>query len=819
MNVQWFCMLALFFHEVASILTRGSKSQLSLPVEIHVKDGPLRHGAIFKFGQSSAEKHPSRLRKSEVGASTGGDVIEYEAMLPAYAGAVLNLYSHSSNGKGGLLVALEAKLPCSTTAFVEVDRSRCSMHYPCALRLPALAVPRGDRPTSFRLRVVSEEEDYGTSYMDIKKIVLDHDGEVLVAQGHVGSSPPVNKTMRFSLTAAQAAGGLAVVPLMDGIADDMRVTMAIRQGVSDHAVSLYGADKLEWLSQWRHPVADLVGCSPSFFEIGADQLIPGDVELEVSFIGGKADSVADILVTTRASWAEAEDKLLEQVLKAHFGFYSSNLPFSHGLALSSIHVGIEPKGMGVSNPTEWGLAMTAWIVMSEMGTISPDDAKRNITTALNTIKELQRQDRNATHGLLYPMYVLRTGTKYHFPKKNEKPDVPCGDLGLLYGSLKLIQGWLLDNKDENLAELTRSVAADLDFSYCIHVQQCQRGGVAVGDSHWAVTLTYDADTMEYSDHNWNLWADESGAIAMELAMSGAMNDTQFRSVVGSQQKFSPCSSWKGVTVRNSAYFNTLFTLPQRSMMGLGTILSSSYMHEFAVRSLLPTMRAHQRLRDEIEVDYIGPSDAMTQRFPDYPDVYFGSYAYFPPNARYDCAQKKVVQDNQCTWCKRFQAEGIETGLKFSVPHGNLVPFLALASMERSLFKSWVEQLKLLMTDASGVYHPTFGFEVMAPAHRTPLNGSFAGAASGRGIFETLSHSYSTLSMYEGLATMRRKYEILAAEGKTAGHVPTPIKPFSDFLDKVPGQRQKLDGLLDVAKSLETNRGCPPSEFGIASHGL
>merc|ERR1719183_3462844 len=119
-------------------------------------------------------------------------------------------------------------------------------------------------------------------------------------------------------------------------------------------------------------------------------------------------------------------------------------------------------------------------------------------------------------------------------------------------------------------------------------------------------------------------------------MTGAVNDTQYKDLVRQQQRYSPCQYWEGISVEHAAFFNSVFTLPTRSMLGFGTLFSSPYLHEFAVRSVLPSFRAHQKLKRKIGVDYIGPSDAMTQSLKSKHGKALGSYAYWPPNNNYDC---------------------------------------------------------------------------------------------------------------------------------------------------------------------------------------
>merc|ERR1719183_2745702 len=112
---------------------------------------------------------------------------------------------------------------------------------------------------------------------------------------------------------------------------------------------------------------------------------------------------------------------------------------------------------------------------------------------------------------------------------------------------------------------------------------------------------------------------------MIIAMTGAINNEQYQDLVREQLLHSPCQYWEGISVGQSAFFNSVFTLPTRSMLGFGTLFASPYLHEFAVRSVLPTFRAHQKLKNKLGINYMGPSDAMTQSLKSNGARVFGSY--------------------------------------------------------------------------------------------------------------------------------------------------------------------------------------------------
>lgn len=814
----------------------------------------------FRFGSSSEASHPPTIGK-------WGDhpkVQLYEVTSSRLSGLVLNIFTKVSNGDGGLLLALEVPSPCGS-GYVEVDRSRCSSKYPCALRLPALVVgnPSYSNVTAFRTRVIMEDEDYLTDFLQYDRVTLDFDAEATIAHESFGdavqradSQTPATRNFRFSISPAIAAGALAVMPVLQGATAQTTVTMRLRQpeprgpverasfsqqshrvgtttGEQAEAMAALEASlqsyRPEWAGEWRSTSDPVQGCGHKYFEVVADQLYPGEVEMEVTLSHGDSTadvSLTDVLVTSRLSWAEAEVSLLDTLLKDHFAFFQDPEAIIHGLPLDALKVS-NPKLLTNSNPCEWGYAMEAWVIMAETGALDPRVAAANLTNTFTTLEKLQLDPEQYAHGLFYPYYQLRdkvSGEKI-FPTKTDLKDLPCGDDALLYASLMLVQGWLKNRRFHEEADFCGRIMSRMDFSKCVRKTDCNVAGNGIdgdadggGDTFWSVPLTYDADTLKPNSFNWNVWADEGGLVAMIVGLTKGINDEQYRSIVRQQQRYSPCVHWEGVTMRNAAFFNSIFTLPTRSMIGFGTLFASPYYHEFAVRSVLPAFRGFQKLKRKLGVDYIGPSDAMSMMPRKHPGKFFGSYAYFPPNVLYDCRRGKVTAENQCTWCKGVQYEGLDDPFDMIVPHGSMAAFLVTAMMERTQFSAWMEDTKKLITDLSEIYKPGYGIEVLGPARRTPRGANFDGAYDGRGIWEALSQGYTLLTMYEGLANMRRRYEIVTAAG---AHVPGSFKPpsyrpLSDFLDELPQVRPRVNELLNVAHQEENfERRCEPSAFGPA----
>lgn len=817
----------------------------------------------FRFGHSKEKDHPPSIGKSGKHPSTQ----YYEADIPHLTSMVLNIFSKVSNGDGGLLLALEVPAPCGEKgAFVEVDRSRCSSKYPCTLRMPASAVRRSKaaRPMLFRTRVITEDEDYLTDMLEYDHVSLDYDGEAVVAHekfhAKVGEQAILKRTLKFHLDPVLAAGALAVTPVVLNSNNDTVITMRIRQpqktkpgaykktALAQRAHRSYETneeslmdshmrmDALEaefqrhrrhWTSNWRAPTKSITGCEPSYFEVVADQLFPGDAEIEVWITGTGNEVLDEILVASRLSWGEAEVKFLDTILKDHYAFFRDPEEIIHGLPLDALKRD-NPKQLTDSNPCEWGYAMESWIVMVESGAIKQEEAVASMTTTLETLQTLQKDPDQFSNGLFFPYYHLRdreTGAKL-FPRRTDYKELPCGDDALLYASLLLVQGWLKSRREFKLDALTADILGKMDFSHCVRMTDCNAAGNGLeasanssqADRFWSVALTFHADTLKLNDYNWNVWADEGGLVAMIVALTGAANDDQYESIVRQQQKYSPCANWEGITVGHAAFFNSIFTLPTRSMLGFGTLFESPYYHEFAVRSVLPSFRAHQKLKKKLGADYIGPSDAMSMMPRNHAGRFFGSYAYWPPNNLYDCREGRVIKENQCTWCKGIQYEGLDDSFDLTVPHGNMAAFLVSSMMERTQFQAWVEDAKKLRTDFSKVYLPGYGLEVMAPSRRTPHGATFDGPYDGRGIWESLSQGYTVLSMYEGLATMSRRYELAKKAGiKVRGYRPPQYRPLSDFVNNMPKMRERINTLLETAKQQESQeKTCAASTYGPVS---
>jgi len=689
------------------------------------------------------------------------------------------------------------------------------------LRLPAHVARGGDElvRARFRTRTVARDDDYDTDVLQYSQIILEYESVVQLPVQKLPENSPTKQALQFTLSHASATGTLSVLPIVEGAGPETKVVMRIRQKSRQ-------SSQFPWATEWRSPNSQLEGCTLSYFDVVPEQLFPGDLELEVEVTGDGQEQLNDVLLHSRVGWAESEVHLLESILRSHLNLFTDPEEIIHGLPMTTIKTS-DPGTFAWSNPVEWGYAITNWIIMAELSVLSVPEAVGNISEALTTMKTLQSDPEQFSSGLFFPYYELRETHKdsddygkKKFPERTTYAELPCGDGSLLHGSLTLAQGWLLGREFADEAGLAETIASKLDFSKCLHVKECKGGSGDNDQKPWSIAMTVNAeDPTHLFPYDWSSWADEGGVVSMISALSGSAQEGQYQSMVKEQQKFSPCESWEGVTVGKTAYFNSAFSLPIRSFLGMGTLFSSPYLHDFSVRTVLPSFRAHQVMKRKIGVDYIGASDAMSQGL--------GSVAFFPPNTQLSACEPEKSTKNKCTWCDGVQyidsvlSEHQKNPHQFSVPHGNTAPFVAMATMERSQAADWLEDLKLMMTDASGIYHEDYGFETLAPTKRTPLGGTFNasdGRTLGNGYFEALSHSYTTLSLYEGLASVRRRFELLKKEGvqlQGSFEPPGRYRPLSDFLDMVPGHREKINKYLAVAQSVESQKACEPSAFGLS----
>jgi hypothetical protein len=683
--------------------------------------------------------------------------------------------------------------------------------------------------------VVEDNENYGTDVLQYKRVWLDYESVVVVAQSVAtpGVTPAASqlwqedkgsfarvRRLNFTMSKAMASGSLEVIPQVVGASDNTRVTMKLRQLEVQHP-------RYPWAKEWRSPTDEVEGCGYRTFEVVAEDLFEGLVEMEILITGDEHAELGTVLVASRVGLADAEMLLLDSILKAHRNFFLDPENMVHGLPMNAI----KPTDMGKfawSNPTEWGFALTALATMGQLEWVSVPEAVAQIAIGLRQLDSWQHHPTQFQKGMFFPYYALRRNDEafsnyskiYEHPRHVDYLLLPCGDNALMLSSLNVVKGWLRTVEFHYEAELAENITSKLNFSECMHRKTCPKDAeenFPTDVRPWAVAMTVDAKTEELFPYDWNVWADEGGVVGFAAKLTNSMSDDQFHSMVEAQHMYSPCQTWQNITVANTAYFNSVFTLPTRSFVGYGSMFSSPTYHEFFVRTVVPTFRAHQATKKMIGDDFYGPSDAMSQGV--------GSVAFFPPNTQYDPCMPDGSLDtsNRCTWCDKKQYFDYGDDHHFQIPHGITAAFLTVAAMETSQLQAWVDDLKLLITDASGVYNKTYGLEVIGPSKRTPLDDPelFRRTAPdsiifrGTGYYESLSHSYTYLSIYEGISAARRRLEILKDEGAElrGPEPPARYRPLSDFLDAVPGQRQRINELLEMVKPHENGKACQASAYG------
>jgi hypothetical protein len=87
-----------------------------------------------------------------------------------------------------------------------------------------------------------------------------------------------------------------------------------------------------------------------------------------------------------------------------------------------------------------------------------------------------------------------------------------------------------------------------------------------------------------------------------------------------------------------------------------------------------------------------------------------------------------------------------------VPYAFFIPFNAGPDLDPSTIERLISLIEDLQEDLAGYYHDSgpypFGFEILASPYADDVG--YSGADDGRNIFETLGHSYTVLSLFNGL---------------------------------------------------------------------
>lgn len=423
-----------------------------------------------------------------------------------------------------------------------------------------------------------------------------------------------------------------------------------------------------------------------------------------------------------------EYTILEQMFRVHLNYFlSSEVITGFGFPMTAYKVGNRAR-FGYSNPTEWGYAWQAWIAAAQRGFIHKEETASKLKKALMTLEALQLNPVENYQGFPYPFYKMTTpdGKDLAVPHRDPDPNIPSGDNALLYASLVIVEGWGRRAKDQELWELAKRIRGRMNFRIFLR----QSGSCL----HLAHTL--NADTKELSPSNWDIFADEGGVATWIAYLSGSISFEEYKILTECQHRRS--ASWTSCagqtyTVKEAAWFNAMFTWSVRSLAGFpigdfdaphGT--KSLYSKE----SLVPTTQAHLAYGDCVGGDHPAFSDAMSQAENGKGLVGWIQGWFIPPNL----------------------ANQVGTTPRHAVPHALFVPFNGLPDLPPETKARLIAEIVELNEDKAGYYHDSgvypFGFEVIASPRKDDLN--YRGADDGRNVFETLSESYTTLSLFNAL---------------------------------------------------------------------
>lgn len=450
-----------------------------------------------------------------------------------------------------------------------------------------------------------------------------------------------------------------------------------------------------------------------------------------------------------------EYALLEEMFRVHMNYFlSPEVITGFGFPMTAYKAGNRAR-FGYSNPTEWGYAWQAWIAAAERGLLSKEETASKLKRALAMLETLQLNPDESYQNFPYPFYKMTTPDGQDLPAPHRDPDahIPSGDNALLYASLVIIEGWGRRVKDQALYEQAQRIRERMNFrmflrqsSSCLHLAH-----------------TLNADTGQLSDSNWDIFADEGGVVAWIAYLSDSVSFDEYKTLTECQHRrpaqWASCDG-QTFTVQEAAWFNAMFTWSVRSLAGfpIGDFDAPEGSKSlYSKESLVPTTQAHLAYGDCLGIDHPAFSDAMSQAENGKGLVGWLQGWFIPPNL----------------------AGQVGAPPRHAVPHALFVPFNALPDLPQETRARLIAEIRELKEDKARYYHDSgaypFGFEVIASPHKDDL--SYQGADDGRNVFETLSESYTALSLFNALQL---------SEGK-----PT----FSSFAAAVPGYEEKVRRVL------------------------
>jgi len=450
-----------------------------------------------------------------------------------------------------------------------------------------------------------------------------------------------------------------------------------------------------------------------------------------------------------------EYAVLDEMFRTHMKYFlSPEVITVFGFPMTAYKVGNRAR-FGYSNPTEWGYAWQAWIAAAERGIIPKADVASRLKQALTTLEGLQQNPGENHQGLPYPFYKMTTpdGKDLSAPYHDPYPEIPSGDNALLYASLLIVEGWGRKIEDQVLWEQADRIRKHMNF----------RGFLRQKGSFLYLAHTLNAETGRLSPSNWDIYADEGGVVTWVAYLSESISFEEYKTLTECQHRRS--ASWTSCTgekytVKEAAWFNAMFTWSVRSLAGfpIGSFdVPEGTKSLYSKESLVPTAQAHLAYGDCVGVDHPAFSDAMSQAENGKGLVGWIQGWFIPPNL----------------------AGQVGIAPRHVVPHAFFVPFNALPDLPPETRARLVAEIVELKEDRAGYYHNSglypFGFEVIASPHKDDMN--YKGADDGRNVFETLSESYTVLSLFNALQL---------SDGK-----PT----FHSFAAEVPGYEDKVREVL------------------------
>ena len=416
--------------------------------------------------------------------------------------------------------------------------------------------------------------------------------------------------------------------------------------------------------------------------------------------------------------------ILDYHFRVHMNYFLSPKVITKlGLPLCAYQPGRRAY-YGHSGPADWGYALQAWIAAAERRTMSPYQARLQIQLALRTMQTLQINGAQTHFGLFYPAYTLTDwlGDDLDEPVHDRDVNIPSLENALLYASLVVTKGWGLQMGDGAIVSLASSVMQRMGFHHFLCTDQ----------SGCFLARFLNTLTGQCSPQKWDTYADEGGMINWIAYLSDAITLQEFKSVAWCQSReariWNACTGEKHL-VREAAHANTMNTWAYRPLAGfpIGMFESQGQIPSYLCQdSFIPAIRAHLAYGDCLEIDYPAFSDAPTQTNQGIPLVQH----FAPVNMKYD------VPDTPPTHC---------------MPHAFFIPFNAGPNLDLALRQHLITLISELTADQANYYHSQdltpFGFEVCASPVK---NTHYAGPDRGRLVFETRSHAYTVLSLFNCL---------------------------------------------------------------------